>query len=88
MLLLQTNLKTKRRNFSAVTKTFAAASPDVIHRVLERVVRGDYKMAYEVVDVLPLWSNLSIVDLLSFEVVLRKDFTTEFSEIVVPRVFE
>jgi hypothetical protein len=46
-LLLHTSLKTKRRNFLSVANTFAAASPDVIHRVLERVIRGDFKMAYD-----------------------------------------
>lgn len=46
-LLLHTSLKTKRRNFSSVANTFATASPDVIHRVLERVVRGDFKTAYD-----------------------------------------
>jgi hypothetical protein len=37
----------KQKKFTSVANSFASASPDAIHRVLERVIRGDLKTAYD-----------------------------------------
>ena len=41
-LLLHTSLKVKRRNFHSIASKFATCSPEAIHRVMERVSRGDF----------------------------------------------
>jgi len=45
-LLFHTSLKTKRKNFPSLANMFATVSPDAVHCVLERVIQGDKKTAY------------------------------------------
>ncbi|KAI0037765.1 hypothetical protein FA95DRAFT_1473765, partial [Auriscalpium vulgare] len=44
-LLLHTSLKVKRARFPALAADFASVSVDAVHRVSERVSRGDYATA-------------------------------------------
>lgn len=46
-LLLHTSIKVKRSNFSSVADMFANVSCDAVHRVVERVQRGDSVSAHD-----------------------------------------
>jgi hypothetical protein len=46
-VLLHTSLKVKKDNFDSVVARFGTVSADAVHRVSERVARGDYMTAYD-----------------------------------------
>ena len=41
-ILLHSSLKVKRRNFDSVARSFTSVSPEAVHKVTERVARGDW----------------------------------------------
>ncbi|KAI0059117.1 hypothetical protein BV25DRAFT_1770805, partial [Artomyces pyxidatus] len=62
-LLLHTSLKVKRARFSRVAADFASVSLDAIHRVCERVGRGDYATAHDASErrVLQLMNEVKVI---------------------------
>jgi hypothetical protein len=41
-ILLHSSLKVKRRNFESVARSFTSVCPEAVHKVTERVARGDW----------------------------------------------